>query len=111
MRHGADRRVRTPDTATALAALRKGNYVSLSHFQALDAGYKFLRRLEQRIVVLNGSGNTVVTRELPGLAQLARRMGLEDTPHKRGADELIDRYADVTARVRAAYLAVLGLDA
>ncbi|HEX9621143.1 MAG TPA: bifunctional [glutamate--ammonia ligase]-adenylyl-L-tyrosine phosphorylase/[glutamate--ammonia-ligase] adenylyltransferase, partial [Polyangiaceae bacterium] len=78
MRHGADRRVRTPDTATALAALRKGNYVSLSHFQALDAGYKFLRRLEQRIVVLNGSGNTVVTRELPGLAQLARRMGLED---------------------------------
>jgi glutamate-ammonia-ligase adenylyltransferase len=111
MRHGTDRRVRTPDTATALAALRQGNYVSAEHFQALHVGYQFLRRLEQRIVVLNGSGSGVITRELPGLAQLARRMGFEDTPQKSGADELMDRYADVTSRVRRAYLEVLGLSA
>jgi glutamate-ammonia-ligase adenylyltransferase len=109
MRHGTDRRVRTPDTARALSALCDAGYLSARDFEVLASGYSFLRRLEQRIVVLNGAGSSVLVRALPGLPQLARRMGLQDTPRKSAEDELIDRYLDVVSRVRQSYLDVLGL--
>jgi glutamate-ammonia-ligase adenylyltransferase len=108
MRHGSDPRVRTTDTAEALEALWGAAYLAQDDFQVLRDGYLFLRRLEQRIHVQHGKGQTRIGLGLGGLEQLARRMGFEE----RGASgqALLAQYEAVTRDVRAAYCQVLGIE-
>ena len=112
MKNGADHRIRTPDLGLALSALHASGYLSTAHFEVLNDGYRFLRQLEQRIVVKTGvsagSGAVVDTRGV-GMAQLARRMGFQDGQGQRASEHLIARYKDVTDGVRASYERVLGL--
>jgi glutamate-ammonia-ligase adenylyltransferase len=109
MKHGADRRVRTTDTETAIAALETCGYVDASIVESLREGWRFLRRLEQRLRVLHGTSATLLEAGAPGLAPLARRMGMRDGPRGTASEGLLARYAEVTREVRAAYLQVLGL--
>ncbi len=109
MRYGTDPRVRTTDTLEALEALGTLGYMERRHYETLRDGYVFLRRLEQRIHVLHSTGSTLIDERAPGLAQLARRMGLSNTARETARDALITRYRDVTRAVRAAYTAVLGV--
>jgi len=112
MKNGSDPRVRTPDLGVAMAALHSAGYLHTSHFEVFNDGYRFLRQLEQRIVVKSGvssgSGAIVDTRNL-GLAQLARRMGFQDGQGQRASEHLMARYKAVTESVRASYEQVLGL--
>jgi glutamate-ammonia-ligase adenylyltransferase len=101
--------VRSADTADALEALSLAGYLARHDFDALLDGYRFLRRLEQRIHVLTGTSSSVIDVRGRGLTQLARRMGLVDEPGHAAADQLLARYAAVTEAVRAAYLDALGL--
>jgi glutamate-ammonia-ligase adenylyltransferase len=78
-------------------------------YETLRDGYHFLRRLEQRIHVLHGAGSSIIDERSTGLAQLARRMGYEDTAGAAASRQLLDRYQDVTREVRLAYERVLGL--
>lgn len=107
MNHGNDLRVRTTDTADALDALRFAGYLDRSTYETFRDGYRFLRRLEQRIHVLRGRGESVFDVEAPGLPQLARRMGMQPEGHSTAAEALLARYRSVTDDVRAAYLKVL----
>ena len=109
MKNGADPRVRTPDLGVALTALHNGGYLSTAHFEIFSDGYHFLRQLEQRIVVKGGMSSAVVDTRSAGLAQLARRMGIQDGQGQRASEHLIDRYKDVTERVRTSYEKVLEL--
>ena len=110
MKNGADPRVRTPDLGVALAALRAGAYLAAADFEVFNDGYRFLRQLEQRIVVKSGvSGAAVIDTRSAGLAQLARRMGFQDGQGQRASEHLLARYKDVTDGVRASYERVLGL--
>ncbi len=109
MQHGRDPRVRTPDTLQALEALGALRYLRRRDFETLRDGYVFLRRLEQRIHVLHGAGSTLIDADLPGLSQLARRMGMQDTARTRARDALLARYGVTTDAVREAYLRVLGV--
>jgi len=110
MKNGADPRVRTPDLGVALNALHDAGYLGSSEFEVFSEGYRFLRQLEQRIVVKNGTTNTaVIDTRVSGLAQLARRMGFQDGQGERASDQLMARYKDVTDGVRASYERVLGL--
>jgi glutamate-ammonia-ligase adenylyltransferase len=111
MRHGADTRVRTPDTAEALEALTALGHVRAADYEALREGYRFLRRLEQRIHVQRGRGSSIVDARDPGLRALAHRMGYRDGPGLRAVDALLARYRDVTENVRSAYRRVLGVPA
>jgi glutamine synthetase adenylyltransferase len=112
MKNGADPRVRTPDLGVALNALHSAGYLSTTHFEVFNDGYRFLRQLEQRIVVKTGvsaGGGAIVDTRNAGLAQLARRMGFQDGQGQRASEHLIARYKDVTESVRASYHKVLGL--
>jgi glutamate-ammonia-ligase adenylyltransferase len=109
MRHGADRRVRTTETETALAALEAAGYLDPALASSLREGYGFLRRIEQRLRILHGASAQLIEEGAPGLPPLARRMGMRDGPQGSAADSLLARYREVTEDVRAAYLAVLGL--
>ncbi len=108
MRHGIDVRVRTPDVLAALHSLREAGYLSRSPFEALRDGYLFLRRLEQRIRIVHGTGSMILDAGGPGLSKLARRMGFRDTEAE--GDALLDEYAGITRGIRAAYLRVLGIE-
>jgi len=109
MKNGADPRVRTPDVGVALVALHSAGYLSTAHFEVFNDGYRFLRQLEQRIVVKSGVSGAVIDARSAGLAQLARRMGFQDGQGQRAGEHLIARYKDVTDGVRSGYEQVLGI--
>lgn len=110
MRHGRDARVRSTDTGTALEALFQNGYLDRERFDVFRDGYAFLRRLEQRIHVLTGSGSSVIDERALGLEQLARRMGLRAAPPVSASHQLLASYVEVTRGVREAYLETLGLE-
>jgi glutamate-ammonia-ligase adenylyltransferase len=110
MKHGRDPRVRTTETEVALAALETCRYLEPSLAEALREGWRFLRRLEQRLRVSHGTSATLLEEGAPGLAALARSMGLHDAPRARAEALLLERYVAVTREARAAYLRVLGID-
>ncbi|HEY8943368.1 MAG TPA: bifunctional [glutamate--ammonia ligase]-adenylyl-L-tyrosine phosphorylase/[glutamate--ammonia-ligase] adenylyltransferase, partial [Polyangiaceae bacterium] len=109
MRHGADQALRTPDTLDALEALHNAGHLDRARFDTLREGYRFLRRLEQRIHVVTGASSSILSRDARGMEQLARRMGFRDEPGRSSTAELLTRYEDVTENVREAYLGALGL--
>jgi glutamate-ammonia-ligase adenylyltransferase len=109
MTHGADVRVRTADTEDAIGALEAAGHLDASLADAVREGWRFLRRLEQRLRMLHGSHATLLEAGAPGLPSLARRVGMRDAPNQRAEDALLQRYVEVTREVRAAYLRILGL--
>jgi len=110
MRHGLDRRVRTTDTETALSALETCGYLEPVLAEHLREGWRFLRRLEQRLRVSQGSSSSLIQEGAPGLVTLARRMGMRDSPRGHAEEALLERYLYVTREVRSAYVSVLGLE-
>lgn len=110
MRYGSDPHVRTTDTVAALHALHDAGYLSRGAFESLRDGYVFLRRLEQRIRVVHGTGSTVLDAAAAGLPKLARRMGMPRTPQQTEAEALLEAYADATLHVRRAYCEILGVE-
>ncbi|HEY3817465.1 MAG TPA: bifunctional [glutamate--ammonia ligase]-adenylyl-L-tyrosine phosphorylase/[glutamate--ammonia-ligase] adenylyltransferase [Polyangiaceae bacterium] len=109
MQHGMDPRVRTTETEVALAALETCGYLEAALADVLREGWRFLRRLEQRLRVSHGTSATLLDEGAPGLAALARRMGMRDAPRARADAALLERYVAVSRDVRAAYLRVLGV--
>jgi glutamate-ammonia-ligase adenylyltransferase len=110
MKNGHDLRVRTPETQSAISALEACGYLDPGDADALREGWRFLRRLEQRLRVSHGTRATLIEEGAPGLVKLARSMGVSDLSDARAAEALLARYVAVTSEVRAAYLRVLGLD-
>jgi glutamate-ammonia-ligase adenylyltransferase len=110
MKHGRDPRVRTTETAVALAALETCGYLEPPLAEALREGWRFLRRLEQRMRVSHGTSATLLEEGAPGLAALARSMGMHDAPRARAEASLLERYVAITREARSAYLRVLGID-
>lgn len=108
MRHGKDVRVRTTDTVGALHALRDAGYLSTAEFDSFRDGYVFLRRLEQRIRVVHGSGAPVLEASATGLTKLARRMGIQRTPTHSEGEALLEAYEDTTSEIRKTYLEIMG---
>jgi glutamate-ammonia-ligase adenylyltransferase len=111
MHHGRDPRVRSTETEVALAALETCGLLEPSVADSLRDGWRFLRRLEQRLRVSPGVSVNLLEEGAPGLVTLARRMGMRDGPRARADQTLLERYVAVTTDVRAAYLRVLGLSA
>ncbi len=110
MKYGRDPRVRTTDTEAALSALETCGYIEPQLAAPLRDGYRVLRRMEQRLRVLHGTSAQLIEEGALGMALLARRMGMRDGPRGTASEALVGRYLDVTRDVRAAYLAVLGID-
>jgi glutamate-ammonia-ligase adenylyltransferase len=109
MLHGRDPRVRTTETEVALSALETCGYIESALADALREGWRFLRRLEQRLRIAHGTSATLLEEGAPGLVSLARGVGARDGPRDRPDLALLDRYLAVTSEVRAAYLRVLAM--
>ena len=109
MKFGADPRVRTADTEAAISALETFGYLDPQLAAPLREGYRFLRQLEQRVRVHHATSSQLIEEGAPGLAILARRVGMRDGPRGSASEALLAHYVTVTSEVRAAYLAVLGV--
>ena len=107
MEAGRDARIRTTETQQAITALTELGLLRADLAETLDEGYRFLRRLEQRIRVVHGSSSSLLDESAEGLLPLARRMGFRDTPRNTAIEDMVERYRDVTERVRRAYLDVV----
>ena len=105
--HGRDPRVRTTETAVAIEALAAAGYLTPDQAETLRDGYAFLRKLEQRIRILHASPAHLLEESAPGLFPLARRVGIRDRRGSEAAAELLERYREVTERVRATYDAIV----
>ena len=104
MHHGNDPRVRSTETEVAISALETCGHLDASLAEALRDGWRFLRRLEQRVRVSHGTSVNLLEEGAPGLVTLARRMGMRDGPRARADQTLLERYVAVTTDVRTAYL-------
>jgi glutamate-ammonia-ligase adenylyltransferase len=109
MKHGRDPRVRATETEVALGALEACGYLDAAAADVLREGWRFLRRLEQRMRIGHGAGVTLLEEGAPGLVPLARAMGLRDAPRAGAVTALLEQYVTITREVRAAYRRVLGL--
>jgi hypothetical protein len=70
----------------------------------------FLRRLEQWIRIVHGSGAPVLEATATGLTKLARRMGIQRSPAQSEGEVLLEAYEDSTSEIRKTYLGVMGVE-
>lgn len=109
MKSGKDPRVRAAETEDAIARLESAHVLDEKHAAIFREGFVMLRRLEQRARVHHGSGGALIERDAPGLAILARRLGMRDGPRASASAALLEHYVAVTTEVRRAYFSVLGV--
>ncbi len=107
MHYGSDERVHTTNTALAIEALGEVGALAPPELDWLRDGYRFLRRLEQRIRIVHGDSAHLIEQDAAGLEPLARRMGFRDGPAARSAATLLDAYGQVADRVRRCYQAIV----
>lgn len=101
--HGwKDESFRSPNTLEALEALRSGGIVSEKDGGAFAEGYRFLRRVEGRLRLLQERPTDALVPTEERLAELARGVGAADGPR------LLEEVRGHRSRVRGAYTRVMG---
>jgi glutamate-ammonia-ligase adenylyltransferase len=94
---------RTRGSRALLEAAPESRYVSPEELEQLREAHLFLRTLETMVRIDASSGASAIDPHADALRPLAMRMGFSERPGER----LLQRYVDVTARVRSIYNAVL----
>ncbi|MBI5548613.1 MAG: bifunctional [glutamate--ammonia ligase]-adenylyl-L-tyrosine phosphorylase/[glutamate--ammonia-ligase] adenylyltransferase, partial [Deltaproteobacteria bacterium] len=90
--------VRETNTLKAIRALASEGALAPADASALERGWRFLRRLEDRLRIVHVFPLTHLPTRGPGLTTLARRMGYSGT---EGGAKLLADYEAITAEVRA----------
>jgi len=99
--------LRNCNTLGALEAMRRLGILAEDDYQALSEGYRFLRRLENRLRLIHDYSMNDLGGPLKYLNKLARRLGY-DALLKNPGEALMADYERVTSAVRAVYEKVLG---
>jgi [glutamine synthetase] adenylyltransferase / [glutamine synthetase]-adenylyl-L-tyrosine phosphorylase len=99
--------LRSYNTLAALGAMQQLGILQEADYQALTEGYRFLRRLENRLRIINDYSMNDLGGPLKYLNKLARRLGY-DVQLKNPGQELMADYERVTSAVRGVYGRLLG---
>jgi [glutamine synthetase] adenylyltransferase / [glutamine synthetase]-adenylyl-L-tyrosine phosphorylase len=102
--------LRSCNTLLALEAMRQLAILPEPDYQALAEGYRFLRRLENRLRLIHDYSMNDLGGPLKYLNKLARRLGY-DSLLKNPGQALMADYERVTGAVREVYERILGRDA
>ena len=79
LRHGKDKpTLRCRNLVDALSALQSENFISVLDYENLTSGYKFLRRLENKLRLVHDQSVNELTADPTALAKLARHLGYPD---------------------------------
>jgi glutamate-ammonia-ligase adenylyltransferase len=108
LRHGKDfPEIRNTSTLTALKAIRSCSLLPESDSEVLLTGYKFLRRLENRLRIIHDYSMNDLGGPQKYLNKLARRLGY-DPKLKNPGEALMADYEATTNAVREVYGRILG---
>ena len=91
--------LRTPSTVVALKEISTLGLLPEGSAQTLLTGYKFLRKLENRLRIINDYSTNDLSGTRTYLNKLARRLGY-DPKLKNPGVALISDYEDMTGRIR-----------
>ena len=106
--HGCEHpEIRSCNTLLALEAMQQLALLSEPDYQALAEGYRFLRRLENRLRIIHDYSMNDLGGPLKYLNKLARRLGY-DVQLKNPGEALMADYERVTGAVRTVYESILG---
>ncbi len=106
--HGsAHPQLQSNNTLQALAAMQEQGLLSEATHSVLENGYKFLRRLENRLRLVHDQSVNEISGDRAYLAKLAKRLGYPEKP-RRPEDVLLEEYRDVTEQIRAVFESILG---
>jgi len=110
IRHGAAHpTVQVGNTLGALAALEGEGLLAPEDRVALESGYKFLRRLENRLRLVHDQSINDLSGDRAYLLKLARRLGYPERP-RRPDEVFLEEYRQVTEKIRAIFEDLLGSD-
>jgi glutamate-ammonia-ligase adenylyltransferase len=102
--------IRSRSTLTTLKSIRSSGIMSETDCETLITGYKFLRRLENRLRIVHDNSINDLGGTKEYLDLLARRLGY-DPKLRHPGDVLMKEYEEVTGRIRAVYDRILGMEA
>jgi len=102
--------LQSPNTLEILHALHRFHYLSETDYSALTKGYKFLRRMENRLRLVHDHSINDLSGEKDYLIKLAQRLGYPPGPKKPEA-ALLDDYRRMTESIREIFSRHLGVDA
>jgi glutamate-ammonia-ligase adenylyltransferase len=110
LRYGRDcPGIRCATTVEALKAMRSEGLLGEEDFTTLLSGYKFLRRLENRLRLVHDSSINDLGGSRDYLDRLARRLGY-DPKLRHPGDALMDEYETITSGIRGVYGAIMEED-
>ena len=96
---GAHPQVRLQNTLAALRALHQSGLLEEEDFTRLANGYKFLRRLENKLRLVHDQSVSDLSADPASLAKLARHLGYPERP-RRPEQVFLEEYTGVTQGIR-----------
>ncbi|RJP14002.1 MAG: bifunctional [glutamate--ammonia ligase]-adenylyl-L-tyrosine phosphorylase/[glutamate--ammonia-ligase] adenylyltransferase [Candidatus Abyssobacteria bacterium SURF_5] len=97
---GKNEQLRGVNTLTVLRKLEQIGYLTSAEFSSLVDAYKFLRRLENRLQIMQNRQLHVLPTDAESLQVIARSLGYRDQPAKSAGEALADEHRRQTGRVR-----------
>ena len=94
--------LRTPSTVVALKEISTTNMLPEGDAQTLLTGYKFLRKLENRLRIINDYSANDLSGTNTYLNKLARRLGYDPKLKNPGA-ALVSDYEEMTGKIREVF--------
>ncbi|MDD2897894.1 MAG: bifunctional [glutamate--ammonia ligase]-adenylyl-L-tyrosine phosphorylase/[glutamate--ammonia-ligase] adenylyltransferase [Desulfuromonadaceae bacterium] len=91
--------LRTPSTIVALKEISTMELLPAEHAQTLLSGYKFLRKLENRLRIIHDFSASDLSGPKTYMNKLARRMGYDQAMKNPGAALICD-YEEITGNIR-----------
>ncbi|MBN2429719.1 MAG: bifunctional [glutamate--ammonia ligase]-adenylyl-L-tyrosine phosphorylase/[glutamate--ammonia-ligase] adenylyltransferase [Deltaproteobacteria bacterium] len=103
IRHGLENpEIKGTNTLKALEALHKAGFLAVEEFETLSDGYKFLRRLENKLRLIHDQSISELAGDKEYLTRLAKRLGYADSDLPAGELLLCD-YQKITEGIRAVF--------
>jgi glutamate-ammonia-ligase adenylyltransferase len=99
---GSHPQVRGQNTLEALRALNQEGLLPDGDFNQLIGGYKFLRRLENKLRLVHDQSVNELSADPVYLAKLARHLGYPERP-RRPEQVFLDEYNQVTLGIREVF--------
>ncbi len=100
--------IKRSNTLKALEAVHKAGFLNSDDCEVLSKGYKFLRRLENKLRLIHDQSISELSGDEEYLARLAKRLGYSDSNSPMGKLFLKD-YRETTEGIRAVFNRVLGV--
>ncbi len=108
LRHGGTHpSLRSGNTLRILKALHEEHLLYDADFLVLDGGYRFLRRLENKLRLVHDQSIHQLSGERAYLVKLARRLGYPDKP-RRPDEVLMEDYRSTTEKIRSVFDRIVG---